>query len=473
MKTNKSLARNAHFLGTKVRNLRKANKLTLEELSTRCMKIDVQSAPSVSYLSMIERGKRVPSEEMLAVIAEIFQRPLGWFLDDVHEENIVPVKGTTGGVLGMALEPNFLFSKDILQIAVPELLNQTGTTGRQFAQLLIRVYQEHHRNHFPNLERAADKIGKKIMPQTPEQLFDICKKLGLKIKWFTCANNAAIRSYFESPHTIFLNEKLKSDTVRLKFDLAMNIGHQLLHQGDGEKSTLPSHQNERKAYSNELTAKDILHAWRDFECSFFAGALLCPRIPFRQLLDRYSYNITVAEHAEVSHSVAMRRMTAVCSYPHWHYFDAYTQGKLKAVYRGNGIALPWGNMREVEDPCQDWSVFRMITSETPIGVSTAQISIMLSGGVLHIYCCESVKVIDFFEREHVLCSGVDLNPALEASGHDAQEIAKILHSECIKRGGAAQIPPSIKKLLLKVARILNIDWIERGVEQKARLISSS
>jgi len=37
------------------------------------------------------------------------------------------------GISGMALEPNFLFSKEILQIAIPEMLSQTGTSGRQFA----------------------------------------------------------------------------------------------------------------------------------------------------------------------------------------------------------------------------------------------------------------------------------------------------------------------------------------------------
>ncbi len=81
-----------------------------------------------------------------------------------------------------------------------------------------------------------------------------------------------------------------------------------------------------------------------FESSFFAGALLCPKMPFRQLLDKQGYEISSHHLAGVSASVAMRRMTAVSPYSHWHYFDAYTPGKLKAVYRGNGIPLPWGNM---------------------------------------------------------------------------------------------------------------------------------
>ncbi|MFA0698150.1 DUF3612 domain-containing protein, partial [Vibrio sp. 10N.222.49.C9] len=112
-------------------------------------------------------------------------------------------------------------------------------------------------------------------------------------------------------------------------------------------------------------------------------------------------------------------MTAVSPYPHWHYFDAYYPGTLKAVYRGNGIPLPWGNMKMVEDPCQHWAVFRMTTKDTDFNVSIAQISILMQNDVPHIYCCESVKVKDFAGNSHVLCSGVDLNHAIQAQGFDA------------------------------------------------------
>lgn len=46
----------------------------MEDLSARCIRVSPEYAPSVSYLSMIERGKRVPSVEMLEVIAEVFQK---------------------------------------------------------------------------------------------------------------------------------------------------------------------------------------------------------------------------------------------------------------------------------------------------------------------------------------------------------------------------------------------------------------
>ena len=60
-----SILSKSHFLGAKLRALRKRNGMTLEELSARCVQRDTQIAPSVSYLSMIESGKRMPSQEVL------------------------------------------------------------------------------------------------------------------------------------------------------------------------------------------------------------------------------------------------------------------------------------------------------------------------------------------------------------------------------------------------------------------------
>ena len=237
MSKSQSLLRKSHFLGTKIRNLRKRNHLTMEDLSARCMRVDPESAPSISYLSMIERGKRVPSANMMAVIATVFQKEVDWFLDDVPEvQSITPEKGRRGGISGMALEPSFLFSKDILQIAIPEMLSQTGITGRQFAHLLIRAHQEHHQNHFPDLERAAEEIGMKRMPLAVEDIMDIAKGMGLTIKWVDQApqdvmdemgvtSTQVITSFFEPPSTIYVNKRLKNVPVRLKYDLAVHIGH--------------------------------------------------------------------------------------------------------------------------------------------------------------------------------------------------------------------------------------------------------
>ncbi len=458
----------------------------MEDLSTRCIKINADAAPSVSYLSMIERGKRVPSEEMLDVIAQVFQKKPEWFLDDMPEEDaITPEKGRRGGINGIALEPSFLFSKDILQIAIPEMLSQTGTSGRQFAQLLIRAYQEHHQNHFPDLERAAEEVGAKKMPLSIDDILDIVKSLKLKIQWFDKIpdllqadfvelEGAIVSSFFDPPNTIYLNKILQVHQRRLKYDLAVHVGHCVLHNREGLRSVLIAGHSATEAYgkqySSAVDSQDILHAWRDFESRFFAGALLCPKVPFRQLLDRHGYEVNLGHQVDVSISTGMRRMTAVSPYPYWHYFDAYSPGKLKAVYRGNGIPLPWGNMRMVEDPCQHWAVFRMLNSMKEH--SSAQISILHVDNEPRIYCCESINVKDIAGNNHVLCSGVDLNPALDTQSGRAAEISQDLKQACVKGKGSAAIPKGIAKEILTLAKILNINWLERGIGNDARLICS-
>ncbi|MDG2079639.1 MAG: DUF3612 domain-containing protein [Pseudomonadales bacterium] len=490
MKPSKTVIRNAHFLGTKIRNLRKNNNLTMEDLSARCVKIDPESAPSVSYLSMIERGKRVPSASMLGVIAKVFQKDQNWFLDNTAEStSIVPDKGGQGGIQGIALEPGFLFSEENLQIAIPELLSQSGVTGREFAHLLIRAHQEKNQNRFPELERAAEETGKKQMPMDVDALLTICKHMNLSINWFKqlpehlikrsgYPPNTFIRSFFEPPNTINIHHSLKKQPTRLKYDLAAHIGHMVLHATDEatsmlfasrEGSSVDDNSHFSQVHSTEsVNAQEILQAWRDFEVSYFAGALLCPRVPFRRLLEQQAHEISVAKTLNVTAAVALRRMTAVSNYPHWHYFDAYPPGKLNAVYRGNGIPLPWGNMRMVQDPCQHWAVFRMLDTQSK--ESSAQISILETSNGARIYACESIKVKDLADKPHVLCAGIDVVPALKAQGLPATEIAEEMKQACLKNDGSNVLPKAPKQALTAVAKILNIGWLERGIEKEARLI---
>src|SRR4051812_1001340 len=429
--------RKSHFLGTKLRALRKRNGLTLEELSARCIQVDSKSAPSVSYLSMIESGKRVPSDEVLGLLSALFQREPRWFLDGNPEAETASLEQRVGGATGVPLEPAFLFSKELLQAAIPELLAQTGTTGRQFAHLLIRSHQEMSRNDFPDLERAAEKVGERRFPLSTDDLMRLCRNHGLSLRWFERKPVLArdkdrelrsmVRSFFEAPRTVYLNRELQSDPARLKFDLASHLGHKVLHDGDGLKSAhatggeMGGSPEGGTGIAAGMKAEDVLHAWRDFECSFFAGALLAPKVPFRRFLTRESYRIEAGEKIELTPAVVMRRMTKVSPYPHWHFFDAYPPGYLRAVYRGNGIPLPWGNMARVTDPCPQWAVFRMLHGQRGADRGS-QISVLRDGERAMLYCCHSRRVDDMAGNPHVLSVGIDLAPALGSHGVDAAEL---------------------------------------------------
>ena len=477
--------RNSHFLGTKLRALRKGNGLTLEELSARCIQLDPALAPSVSYLSMIESGKRVPSEDLLGLVANLFQREPAWFLDG-NAEIESPVRAPrVGGAATVPLEPAFLFSKDLLQAAIPELLAQTGTTGRQFAHLLIRSHQEMSRNDFPDLERAAERIGERRFPLSAEDLMGLCKQHGLTLRWFDrkpvlardrdSELRSMVRSFFEPPSTIYLNRELQADPARLKFDLASHLAHVVLHGGDGLKSAhatggeMGGSPDGGAEVAGGLSPQDVLHAWRDFECSFFAGALLCPKVPFRRFLTRESHRIESGEKIQLTPAVMMRRMTKVSPYPYWHFFDAYPPGYLRAVYRGNGIPLPWGNMAQVTDPCPHWAVFRML-NESRGPDRGSQISVLRDGDRFVLYCCHSRRTEDMAGNPHVLSVGVDLVPALRSHRADAQTIVDSIADACLRHHGEARIPEAAAEAIRGAAKVLNIAWIPDALARSARII---
>jgi hypothetical protein len=383
------------------------------------------------------------------------------------------------------LEPAFLFSKELLQAAIPELLAQTGTTGRQFAHLLIRSHQELSRNDFPDLERSAEGVGARKFPLDVDDLMRLCKHHGLVLHWFDrkpvlAQDNdrelrSMVRSFFDSPRDVYLNRQLQSDPARLKFDLASHLGHKVLHGGDGLKSAhatggeMGGSPEGRPKITAIMSAQDVLHAWRDFECSYFAGALLGPKLPFRRFLTRESYRIEAGEKIGLTPAVVMRRMTNVSPYPYWHFFDAYPPGYLRAVYRGNGIPLPWGNMAHVSDPCPNWAVFRMLDAHRHVDRGS-QISVLRDGDRSLLYCCHSRRVADMAGNPHVLSVGVDLAPALRSHSVDADAVIASITGDCLRHHGEAKMAKDAVEAIRSAARVLNIAWVEDALTNPARII---
>ena len=476
------LIRQGHFLGAKLRALRRRNGLTLDELSTRCVQVDSVHGPSVSYLSMVETGKRMPSADTLALLAGVFGKEPRWFLDENPDtEAVVDPGHGAAPTATMPLEPGFLFSHEMLRHALPELLAQTGTSGRQFAQLLIRVWQETRQNDFPDIERAAEAAGHRQLPLSLEAATAIATQHGLTIRWLDedrrRSGSTPLRARFEAPSTILVNRKLRNQESRLKYELAYFIGHKILHNGDGliplrTATGLDAEPSEAEA-SSGMDSRDVLLAWRDFECSVFAGALLCPRVPFRQLLAREAHRIDCHRRLGVSAAVVMRRMTAVSPYRHWHFFDGYPPGILKAVYRGNGIQLPWGNLSLVPDPCPHWAVFSLLSPPENAGAAAgarSQISVMYAGGTPRLYCCHSLRSRDAADVSHVQSVGIDLGPALSAQGLDADSIVESIAAACRRGHGTASVPAEAAGKIRQVAHVLNIAWVTDALERPAVVI---
>ena len=110
--------RNTHFLGSKIKHLRTLNNMTLEVLSVRCYQINDKSSTSISYLSLIENGKRSPSQELMLSIRTIFQKEEQWFYDKnilvTCDQDMIKDQFET-----IDLEPNFLYSKEFFKRSTP------------------------------------------------------------------------------------------------------------------------------------------------------------------------------------------------------------------------------------------------------------------------------------------------------------------------------------------------------------------
>ena len=477
-----------HFLGAKIKHLRKSSRMTLEDLCVRCFQIDKQSAPSISYLSLIENGQRKPSDGLLDSICKIFHREKEWFFDQSllknNEEDIA-----SEGFESINLEPNFLFSKDILGKALPALLSQTGTSGRKFAHTLIRSYQEKNYNQFPYIEKEADLIGKKKFPLSYNDIIDLYKYHNLKIKWFEKNPfmtkddlgqeiKSLFRSFYDGPKYIYINSKMKSHPSRIKYDLCTYLAHKVLHGGDGIVSSHVTggeiggspRPHERK--TSTVNQKDILYAWRDFECSFFAGALLCPRMPFRKYMNRVQYDITKYNDLELTPAVLMRRLTAVSPYKYWHYFDAYPPGYLRAVYRGNGMPMPWENFKTTKDSYDQLGVFKHLANlniKRPI----SQLSIIKQENSIKLYCSVSLKTNDAAGNPHVICSGIELNEAISMQGYNTEDILNDIYTLCYKNKGSSNLTDSHKKIFTQIGIILNISWVIEAIDLPVNIFASS
>jgi hypothetical protein len=284
-----------------------------------------------------------------------------------------------------------------------------------------------------------------------------------------------IRSFFESPDNVYINERLLKDTARLKYELASHLGHKVLHDGDGLKSVhatggqLGGTPESGTRNVGGMNSRDVLFAWRDFECGVFAEALLCPKQPFRRFLMREQYQMEAREKLDLTPAVYMRRMTAVSPYRYWHYFDAYPPGYLRSVYRGNGIPLPWGNMAMVTDPCPRWAVFYMLRKGRS-GAPSSQISVLQEGEQSSLYCCHSLRTADSAGNPHVLSVGVDLSPALESQGFYTASIVQSIAAACQKGGGQGPVPKSARQAIRETGRVLSMAWISEAVELPASII---
>lgn len=176
-----SLQQNLKLIfGLKVKQLRLDHGLSLGELSKK-------TGISVSYLNEIEKGKKYPKADKIALLAEIFEVSYDWMVSLQLGKKLAPIADLIRSniINELPLDVFGIDTSDLLDLLsnAPTKLNAFVSTlieiGRNygmrvehFYHAVLRSYQEMHENYFEDLEKEAQQFLKSHHIPKTEKLSD-------------------------------------------------------------------------------------------------------------------------------------------------------------------------------------------------------------------------------------------------------------------------------------------------------------
>lgn len=259
------------ILGLKIRQLRAKRDLSLKELAEA-------SDLSISYLNEIEKGKKYPTIEKLAALAQGLQIDLGELVSFKTGRNLHP--------LLKFLESDMVekVPLELFGLSESDVMDLMGHDPEKFASFVLTILQisrafdmkmediysaalksfiEAHDNYFPEIEKLAKKMRSEWGFTSDEiKIEDMRNVLKKQYKYEIDEQTLAKKQLHSTrfiakrtvPLTLFLNPNLK-DNQKI-FGMAKELGHIVL----GHKKT-----------TGEINLGEKLD---DFKSSYFAGALL-------------------------------------------------------------------------------------------------------------------------------------------------------------------------------------------------------
>ena len=306
------------ILGLKIRQLRAKRDLSLKELAEA-------SELSISYLNEIENGKKYPTIEKLAALAQGLQIDLGELVSFKTGRNLHPLLKflESDMVEKVPLELFGLSESDVMDLMGhdPEKFASFVLTILQVSRAFdikmediytaaLKSYIEAHDNYFPEIEKLARKMRSEWSFNSDEIKKDeiknvLKKKYKYEIDEHTLEKKQlhAVRYLAKrtSPAILFINPNLK-DNQKI-FAMAKELGHIVL----GNKKTTGE--------------RDLGEKLDDFKSSYFAGALLLEEKVFVKDLKQIfghqkfdpEYFTSLLSKYNVSTEVLFHRLTQVLS----------------------------------------------------------------------------------------------------------------------------------------------------------------
>lgn len=345
-------------IGRRIRQLRTARKMTLDELAAA-----VERAPS--QLSMIETGKREPKLTLLRTIA----KALGVTIDTLLEAEPLDERATMEIALERAMKgqtfqslgiPPFRIGKAIpddvlrallaLQGEIERLGDERSATPEEArrANVQLRHLMRRQDNYFADLERHAHEILAAVDhpggPLTQRTASDIAAHLGFSLHYVP-----------DLPPSTRSVADLRNGRLYLS-------------------STVPAKGDSRTAVLQALSSRILGHSeprsYAEFlrqrvETNYLTGALLIPQahaVPFLEdAKSRRAISIEDLRDAySVSYETAAHRFTNLAT-EHLgipvHFLKVHESGTITKAYENDDVNFPADRLGSIEGQlcCRKWT----------------------------------------------------------------------------------------------------------------------
>ena len=345
-------------IGRRIRQLRTARGMTLEELATA-----VDRVPS--QLSMIEKGKREPKLTLLRSIA----RALGTSLDALLESEPLDERSTLEisleramsgqtfralGIepfrIGKTLPTEALRTMLALQGEIERLRDERAATPEEArrANVELRHLMRREDNHFADLEahaaRILEAVGHPGGPLTQRSASDIAAHLGFTIHYVP-----------DLPQTTRSVADLKNGRLYLSSRISA--------KGDPRTAVLQALSSRILGHAEPTSYAEFLR--QRVETNYLTGALLIPEahaVPFLQeakarraisiedLRDAYSVSYETAAHRFTN--LATRHLDIPV-----HFLKVHESGTITKAYENDDVNFPTDRLGSIEGQmcCRRWT----------------------------------------------------------------------------------------------------------------------
>lgn len=356
-------------LGSKVRALRRRENLSQTKLAESL-------GISASYLNLIENNHRPLPAALLIRLAQLFGVELSTFAADEDGRLMTALLEALADPL---FEQQDLLAGDVREVVATSpaiartflTLYRTFQQTRQSAEMLsARLFEgerqtgldlshvsseevsdliQHHMNYFPELEQAAEKLGRDAGLQSDENYLRLIRHLkeahGVRVRIAKAHTAATTLRRFDPVQRILTLSELLPTRSR-KMQLACQVGLLSL------QSTL-----DRLTSNPLLTTDDSRALARAALANYFAAAVLMPYDLFLQAAREQRYDLDVIGRRfgvgfeQVAHRMTTLRKPRALGVP-FHMVRIDVAGNISKRFSGSGIPIA-----RFSGACPRWNIF--------------------------------------------------------------------------------------------------------------------